>query len=532
MAALGAAAIPAAAHPIVAHPLAARPVFTRSAAPDTAAIDAAAPAAARDPRAALHSHDGDATRPGDAGEEPAGSRDDDSRDHDLHLARGRALVDAGRLAEAIVELEAAARLAPRPAPILAGLARLYLDPRVRRPADALRTARAAARLEPWREEAYWLQARAHEGLGDQAAARRAFAGLLASFPSGRYATPAREALDGLERSHYEVVLEFRFENRGDRPAERIHFQVQAAQDFPPYSQARLLELPHGAVARQLADGTRYFSLAPFALAPRDSRSVRLRYAVAVSAASFGASDSPAALDGGRFLESSRFIESDAPEIRSLADALAASGTERERARRLYDFVVRRLSYVVQRETVGALGALANPQQADCTEFAALFVALSRAAGIPARPVFGYLHDPSRETYDISHLWAEFWQEGRGWVSVDPTNGTLEPDRYFARLESNSIPLWVPSPAFGDLAGVRVSYRSKGEGDPLFTELVATIRRIPEPAFATAAPLDVAFAPSDSESLAPAEAELPVAPAAAVFAAALRLRPWHRRSRAA
>jgi transglutaminase-like putative cysteine protease len=433
----------------------------------------------------------------------------------------------------VAELEAAARVAGRPGPVLTALARLYLDPRVRRPADALRAARASARMEPWREEAYWLQARAHEALGDQAAARRALAALLGDFPSGRYAAEARRELDGLERSHYEVVLEFRFENRGDRPAERIHFQVQAAQDFPPYTQARLLEVPDDAVARQLADGTRYFSLSPFRLAPRDSRAVRLRYAVAVSAGSYGASESPPAPDGpDRFLEASRFIESDAPEIRSLAGALATSGTERERARRLYDFVVRRLDYVVQRETVGALGALANPAQADCTEFAALFVALSRAAGIPARPVFGYLHDPARETYEISHLWAEFWEDGLGWISVDPTNGTLEPDRYFARLESNSIPLWVPSPAFGDLAGVRVSYRSKGQGDPLFTELVATIRRIPEPAFVAAAPLEVAFAPTDSEALAPAEAELPVAPVAAVFAAALLLRVWHRRDRAA
>jgi transglutaminase-like putative cysteine protease len=388
-------------------------------------------------------------------------------------------------------------------------------------------------MEPWREEAYWLGARAHEALGDQAAARRAFAALAADFPSGRYAAEARRSLDALERSHYEVVLDFSFENRGERPAERIHFQVQAAQDFPPYTQVRLLEVPDGAVPRQLSDGTRYFSLAPFQLAPRDSRSVRLRYAVAVSAGSYGASESPPALDGpARFLGASRFIESDAPEIRSLAGALAASGTERERARRLYDFVVRRLRYVVQRETVGALGALANPAQADCTEFAALFVALSRAAGIPARPVFGYLHDPARETYEISHLWAEYWEDGLGWINVDPTNGTLEPDRYFARLESNSIPLWVPSPAFGDLAGVRVSYRSKGKGDPLFTELVATIRRIPEPAFAAAEPLDVAFAPTDSEALAPAEAELPVAPVATAFAVALLLRVWHRRDRAA
>src|SRR4030095_6203634 len=113
--------------------------------------------------------------------------------------------------------------------------------------------------------------------------------------------------------------------------------------------------------------------------------------------------------------------------------------------------------------------------ADCTEFASLFIALSRAAGIPARPVFGYLVEPGESRYEISHLWAEFRDGDRGWVTVDPTNGSLFPDRYFGRVESDSIPLWVPAAGFGDLAGVRVSYESPSPDDTLSTELVAEIR---------------------------------------------------------
>jgi len=449
-----------------------------------------------------------------------------------HVAAGNALLAAGRLEEAIDAFESAARLAPHPAPILTALARLYLDPQVRRPSDALNVTRAARRLEPWREESYYLQARAHEALGDQEGARKAYRTLVANFPAGRHRDAALRGLDKLSRAYYAITLGFRFQNRGSRPADQVRFRVQAAHDFPPYSEARLLELPPGGKGRKLADGTRYLGFEPFDLGPGEERTLRLSYAIAVSAEAYGAAGAePDAGTLAQFLAASPYIESDAPEIVSLSRDLAAGpGAERERARLFYDFVLKRLSYVVQAETQGALGALANPTQADCTEFAALFIALTRAAGIPARPVFGYLYEADRSTYEISHLWAEFWEEGQGWVNADPTNGTLEPDRYFARVESNYIPLWVPHPSFGDLAGVQVSYKSPGEGDPLFTELVTEIHRIPASEFDSVQPAELAFADAAADERGPAEVGAPVVPAAVLFAAALGLRAWQRRAR--
>jgi hypothetical protein len=51
-----------------------------------------------------------------------------------------------------------------------------------------------------------------------------------------------------------------------------------------------------------------------------------------------------------------------------------------------------------------------------SEYAFLFCALSRALGIPARPVFGYLAFPGLEAY---HVWAEFYLERPGWIPLDP-----------------------------------------------------------------------------------------------------------------
>jgi transglutaminase-like putative cysteine protease len=55
----------------------------------------------------------------------------------------------------------------------------------------------------------------------------------------------------------------------------------------------------------------------------------------------------------------------------------------------------------------------------CQDFAHLLIGLSRAAGLPARYVSGYVHQPGEiET----HAWCQVWGGPAGWVDVDPTQG--------------------------------------------------------------------------------------------------------------
>ncbi|HSD39712.1 MAG TPA: DUF3488 and transglutaminase-like domain-containing protein [Rhodocyclaceae bacterium] len=63
----------------------------------------------------------------------------------------------------------------------------------------------------------------------------------------------------------------------------------------------------------------------------------------------------------------------------------------------------------------------------CEHFAAAFVVLMRATGVPARVVTGYQggeYNPVDSTLVIrqsdAHAWAEVWIADRGWVRVDPT----------------------------------------------------------------------------------------------------------------
>ncbi|MDA7416347.1 DUF3488 and transglutaminase-like domain-containing protein [Xenophilus arseniciresistens] len=83
----------------------------------------------------------------------------------------------------------------------------------------------------------------------------------------------------------------------------------------------------------------------------------------------------------------------------------------------------------------------------CEHIASAFAVLMRAAGVPARIVTGFQGgevNPVDNYWTLrnsdAHAWAEVWQEGRGWVRVDPT-GAISPERIgqFRRL--------APQPGF-------------------------------------------------------------------------------------
>ena len=70
----------------------------------------------------------------------------------------------------------------------------------------------------------------------------------------------------------------------------------------------------------------------------------------------------------------------------------------------------------------------------CEHFAASYVVLMRAMGVPARVVTGYQgadQAPVDGFYVVrqsaAHAWAEYWQAGAGWVRADPT-AAVAPDR--------------------------------------------------------------------------------------------------------
>ena len=66
----------------------------------------------------------------------------------------------------------------------------------------------------------------------------------------------------------------------------------------------------------------------------------------------------------------------------------------------------------------------------CQDFAHIFVAAARLAGIPARYVSGHLfRRDGRHEQEAAHAWAEAWVEDLGWVAFDPVNGISTDDAY-------------------------------------------------------------------------------------------------------
>jgi transglutaminase-like putative cysteine protease len=144
-------------------------------------------------------------------------------------------------------------------------------------------------------------------------------------------------------------------------------------------------------------------------------------------------------DLSRYLAPEPFIESDAPEIRTEA-ARALEGIEGTRARA--ERLTRHVNALLEKKpTVSLPSALEvlRTRVGDCNEHTALFVALARAAGIPARISVGLVAVRNAFYY---HAWPEVFVDdgpGRGlWLPVDPTFNQFPADATHVRLARGGL----------------------------------------------------------------------------------------------
>jgi transglutaminase-like putative cysteine protease len=140
----------------------------------------------------------------------------------------------------------------------------------------------------------------------------------------------------------------------------------------------------------------------------------------------------------RFLAAEPFIESDAPEIVAEAGAALAGVTgARARAERL----VRHVNELLEKKpTVSLPSALEvlRTRVGDCNEHTALYVALARASGLPARIAVGLVYLRGGFYY---HAWPEVYVEERGralWLPVDPTLNQFPADATHLRLARGGL----------------------------------------------------------------------------------------------
>jgi transglutaminase-like putative cysteine protease len=114
---------------------------------------------------------------------------------------------------------------------------------------------------------------------------------------------------------------------------------------------------------------------------------------------------------------------------------------------IYRYVADNLTYDFKRIQsdqlrIGAAGVVKSPSSAVCLEFTDLFIALARAAGIPAREINGFAYTqnskdrPLSLVKDVLHAWPEYYDsENQTWIMVDPTWGnTTGGVDYFYKLD--------------------------------------------------------------------------------------------------
>jgi transglutaminase-like putative cysteine protease len=140
-----------------------------------------------------------------------------------------------------------------------------------------------------------------------------------------------------------------------------------------------------------------------------------------------------------YLAPELFIESDAPEIRSEADK-AVHGIKGTRARA--EALTRYVNAIIQKKPTVSLPSareVLRTKIGDCNEHTALFVAMSRAIGIPARIAVGLAFVHGAFYY---HAWPEVYIDEGGhrglWLPVDPTFNQFPADSTHLRLARGGL----------------------------------------------------------------------------------------------
>lgn len=114
------------------------------------------------------------------------------------------------------------------------------------------------------------------------------------------------------------------------------------------------------------------------------------------------------------------------EVKKLADSITrGKKTVLEKARAIYGWTCEHTYRDPNTRGCGKgdVCALLQKPGGKCTDISSVFVALSRAAGVPAREIFGIRLGKKAEE-DITgwqHCWAEVFLPGYGWVPVDPAD---------------------------------------------------------------------------------------------------------------
>jgi hypothetical protein len=115
------------------------------------------------------------------------------------------------------------------------------------------------------------------------------------------------------------------------------------------------------------------------------------------------------------------VPSDAAAVQALANKiLRGDRGDWKAACLVWDWLLAKLAWTERGARDKPLDALAD-RRADSYSYSIIAAALLRAAGLPARPVAGYLVDQNLKA--VRHYWDEVYLYGLGWIALDPVLGS-------------------------------------------------------------------------------------------------------------
>lgn len=275
----------------------------------------------------------------------------------------------------------------------------------------------------------------------------AFAFLAVQFVDGPAFGASSLPLDARSfRFTYEAVV-----SKIDSSARRVEMWLPVAPDTDVQQIADLrVEAPSGvSFHRDSEYGNKILNMV---LDPKGAESLRVRVSYTVrrkedrrSPGEGGVrrAGQSSALD--RFLQGDRLVPID-DFVKSIADEVVrGKSTPLDRAAAIYDYTVETMKYDKSGMGWGNgdLYYACDIRRGNCTDFHALFIGLSRAAGIPAKFVIGFPIPPEKGKGTVAgyHCWAEFHLDGFGWVPVDTSEAAKDKSKrayFFGTLDPNRI----------------------------------------------------------------------------------------------
>ena len=129
-----------------------------------------------------------------------------------------------------------------------------------------------------------------------------------------------------------------------------------------------------------------------------------------------------------------------------AEAIAGEAQDPlDKARRLYDHIVASMQYDKSGEGWGRGDAVyaCSIRKGNCTDFHSLYMGEARALKLPARFIVGFPLPPEGDAGEIGgyHCWAQFHVDGRGWVPVDASEASKQPEKkeqFFGGLDEHRV----------------------------------------------------------------------------------------------